>query len=104
MHYAKASPDDLLMSIQVTNAGPEADTLHALPIAWFRDTWSWDAEATEAWPTLQASGDQSISIDHPFLGTLKLIAATTDKHVAKEINAESKDIDKAVREAASEVS
>ena len=27
-----------------------------------------------------------------------------DKHVAKEINAESKDIDKAVREAASEVS
>ena len=76
MHYAKASPDDLLMAIQVANAGPEADTLHALPTAWFRNTWSWDAEATEAWPTLQASGDQSISIDHPFLGTLKLIAAT----------------------------
>ena len=26
VHYAKASPIDILMSIQVTNAGPEADT------------------------------------------------------------------------------
>jgi len=31
-------------------------------------------------------------------------ALKADKHVAKEINAESKDIDKAVQEAASEVS
>jgi len=31
-------------------------------------------------------------------------ALKADKHVAKEVNAESKDIDKAVREAASEVS
>ena len=42
VHYAKASPDDLLMAIQVTNAGPEAETLHVLPTAWFRNTWSWD--------------------------------------------------------------
>ena len=41
MHYAKASPDDLLMAIQVTNAGPEAETIHVLPTAWFRNTWSW---------------------------------------------------------------
>ena len=40
MHYAKASADDLLMSIQVTNAGPDIDTLHVLPTAWFRNTWS----------------------------------------------------------------
>ena len=26
VHYAKASPDDLLMAIQLTNAGPEAET------------------------------------------------------------------------------
>jgi hypothetical protein len=30
VHYAKADPDDLLMKISVTNAGPAADTLHAL--------------------------------------------------------------------------
>ena len=41
MHYAKAGPDDLLMSIQVTNAGPEAETIHVLPTAWFRNTWAW---------------------------------------------------------------
>ena len=39
--YAKASPDDLLMTISVTNAGPDAATLHVLPTAWFRNTWSW---------------------------------------------------------------
>ena len=40
--YAKAGPDDVLMAVRVTNAGPEADTLHVLPTAWFRNTWSWD--------------------------------------------------------------
>jgi hypothetical protein len=75
VHYAKAGPDDLLMTIQVTNAGPESETLHVLPTAWFRNTWSWDDEATEARPALRASGDGSATIDHPFLGTLELIAA-----------------------------
>ena len=74
MHYAKASPDDLLMAIQVTNAGPDAETIHVLPTAWFRNTWSWGDD--EAKPALQASGDQSVTIDHPFAGTLELIAAT----------------------------
>ena len=73
MHYAKAGPDDLLMAIQVTNAGPEADTLHVLPTAWFRNTWSWDA--TEPGVAMRASGDRSVTIDHPFLGTLELTAA-----------------------------
>jgi hypothetical protein len=36
--YAKSSPDDLLMRITVTNAGPGAATLHVLPTAWFRNT------------------------------------------------------------------
>jgi hypothetical protein len=75
VHYAKAGPDDLLMTIQVTNAGPETETLHVLPTAWFRNTWSWDDEATEARPALRASGDGSVTIEHPFLGTLELIAA-----------------------------
>ena len=49
VHYAKASPDDLLMAIQVTNAGPEAETIHVLPTAWFRNTWSW-GDTDEARP------------------------------------------------------
>ncbi len=75
VHYAKASPDDLLMAIHVTNAGPEAETIHVLPTAWFRNTWSW-GDTDEARPALRASGDRSVTIDHPFAGTLELIAAT----------------------------
>ena len=40
--HAKDDPQDLLMEIRVTNAGPQADTLHVLPHLWFRNTWSWD--------------------------------------------------------------
>ena len=42
VHYAKADADDLLMRISLTNAGPDTETLHVLPTAWFRNTWSWD--------------------------------------------------------------
>ncbi len=81
VHYAKADPDDLLMAIQVTNAGPEAATLHVLPTAWFRNTWSWDADAPK--PVLAAApGPAAVGIEHPFLGPLELIAgpgpASTD--------------------------
>jgi hypothetical protein len=73
VHYAKADPDDLLMAIQVTNAGPEAATLHVLPTAWFRNTWSWDADAPK--PVLAAApGPAAVGIEHPFLGSLELIA------------------------------
>ena len=71
--YAKAGPDDLLMSVQVTNAGPDTETLHVLPTAWFRNTWSWGDE--EPRPGLRASGDRSVAIEHPFAGTLELVAA-----------------------------
>ena len=73
VHYAKAGPDDLLMAIQVTNAGPETETIHVLPTAWFRNTWSWGDD--EPRPALRASGDRSVAIDHPFLGDLELIGA-----------------------------
>jgi hypothetical protein len=73
VHYAKADPDDLLMAIQVTNAGPEAATLHVLPTAWFRNTWSWDADAPK--PVLAAApGPAAVGIEHPFLGPLELMA------------------------------
>jgi Mannosylglycerate hydrolase MGH1-like glycoside hydrolase domain len=72
VHYAKADPDDLLMAIEVTNAGPKADTLHVLPTAWFRNTWSWGDEPR---PGLRASGDRSVTVDHPFVGTMELISA-----------------------------
>src|SRR5262245_48449482 len=41
--YAKASPSDLLIQIEVVNRGPEAASLHLLPTLWFRNIWSWTA-------------------------------------------------------------
>jgi hypothetical protein len=74
VHYAKADPTDLLMEITVTNAGPETDTLHVLPTAWFRNTWSWDHGAPK--PVMEATGETSARIEHPFLGSLELLAGT----------------------------
>jgi len=72
VHYAKADPDDILMTIQVTNAGPDAATLHVLPTAWFRNTWSWEIGAPK--PLLSAASDGTVSIQHPFGGELQLLA------------------------------
>ena len=72
VHYVKAGADDLLMSVQVTNAGPEAATLHVLPTAWFRNTWSWDHDAPK--PEMRAVGHSVVGIDHPFVGPMELIA------------------------------
>ncbi len=72
--YAKAEPTDILMTVRVTNAGPDADTLHVLPTAWFRNTWSWDADAPK--PELAAAGGSAVRIEHPFLGALELLAGT----------------------------
>ncbi|WP_222849084.1 MGH1-like glycoside hydrolase domain-containing protein [Trebonia kvetii] len=72
VHYAKADAHDVLMKISVTNAGPDAETLHVLPTAWFRDTWSW--EPGSAKPSMAATSDISVEIEHPFLGQLELLA------------------------------
>ena len=70
--YAKADPTDVLMTVRVTNAGPDADTVHVLPTAWFRNTWSWDTGAPK--PMLAGAGGSVITAEHPFLGSLELLA------------------------------
>ena len=71
--YVKADPTDLLMTVRVTNAGPDTETLHVLPTVWFRNTWSWDVGAEK--PSLHAGANGTIVIDHPYLGELELLAA-----------------------------
>jgi hypothetical protein len=70
--YAKADPHDLLMSVRVTNAGPEADRIHVLPTVWYRNTWSHDPGSKR--PVLSASGARRVVTEHPFLGPLELLA------------------------------
>ena len=69
--YVKADPTDILMTIRVTNAGPETELLHVLPTLWYRNTWSWDV-GTGA-PTLAATATGTVAVEHPFLGDLELL-------------------------------
>jgi hypothetical protein len=72
VHYAKADPTDILLTVGVTNAGPDAEMLHVLPTMWFRNTWSWDTAIAP--PTLAATAAGAIAVEHPFLGDLELLA------------------------------
>jgi Glycosyl hydrolase family 63 C-terminal domain len=84
--YAKSDDAaELLMEIRVTNAGPESDTVHVLPTAWFRNTWSWADSSAKPSITLAAAAGDAISgadIDHPFLGPLELLASTASDGTA----------------------
>jgi hypothetical protein len=73
VHYAKADPGDVLMSVQITNSGSDPDTLHVLPTAWFRNTWSWEIDSPR--PALEGTAEGSVGVQHPFLGDLELLAA-----------------------------
>ncbi len=66
VEYAKAGPDDLLMKITAHNRGPDDARLHVLPQIWFRNTWSWTANAPR--PNLAAVSGNSLTIHHAELG------------------------------------
>lgn len=40
--WAKASPSDICLIVDVHNRSSEEATVHVLPSVWFRNTWSWD--------------------------------------------------------------
>jgi len=73
--YAKGDPHDLLMTIRTTNAGPDTETIHVLPTAWYRNTWAWEIEPER--PQLRAGGAARVVTEHPFLGPLELCAEGT---------------------------
>jgi hypothetical protein len=62
--YAKSSPDDILIEIEIHNAGPDAATLQLLPTLWGRNTWSWGREGEDYPPRPQLKrGDAPHLID-----------------------------------------
>ncbi len=74
IEYAKASVDDILIRITVTNRGPERSCLHLLPSIWFRNTWSWNFNAPR--PVMRRSGDRAISIEESSIGSYELTLDT----------------------------
>jgi len=92
VHYAKAGPDDILMTVQVTNAGPEAATLHVLPTAWLRNTWSWDESAARPVLTADAPvpattgpGVARVRTDHPFGIPMEIVAGAEPAGAVPEL-------------------
>ncbi len=73
VEYAKATDDDILVNISVQNRGPETAEITVLPQLWFRNTWSWDAEAP-AKPTIRLDDKGVIIAQHPTLGSYSLYA------------------------------
>ena len=44
VEYAKATPEDMWIRIQVVNRGSEDAELTLLPTLWYRNTWSWGSD------------------------------------------------------------
>ena len=74
--YAKASPNDVLVRVTLSNRSAEKSTLHVLPTLWFRNTWSWgrQGEGYGQKPLLKP-GPGGVEAEHPTLGRFRLVAA-----------------------------
>ncbi len=72
IEHAKASTDDILMLVTVTNRGPERATLHLVPQIFARNSWSWEAGVPK--PRLEVDHVGHIRIDHPGLPPMRLTA------------------------------
>jgi len=81
VEYAKASPDDILIRLTITNRGPEPASIQVLPTIWFRNTWSW-GPPQHRWPgsrqrpRLWRINDSSVGISHVTLGEFRFLVDT----------------------------
>lgn len=66
VEYAKQTPEDILIRIEVTNHGPEDADLHLLPTVWFRNTWSWNQEGKK--PLLRKAEGNIVEISNDKYG------------------------------------
>jgi hypothetical protein len=62
VEYAQAVPRDVLMRVTIWNRGPEAAPVYVLPTVWFRNTWSWTANAVR--PSIVET-PQGLKLCHP---------------------------------------
>ena len=68
--YAKASPDDILIKISISNRGPDAAQIDCLPTFWCRNTWSHGRTTEGYWPKprISRAGTGHIVCEHASLG------------------------------------
>ena len=74
VEYAKATPEDLYIRIQVSNRGPDPAEVTVLPTLWFRNTWSWGLDARR--PRMREGASVNnwsvIELNHEYYGERRL--------------------------------
>jgi hypothetical protein len=85
--YAKGSPNDVLIAIDVANRGPEPAPITVLPTVWFRNTWSWgrSGEGYSGRPAMAAAGDGTIVLEQPSLGRYRLAIEAAPSGASPEL-------------------
>jgi hypothetical protein len=75
VEYAKATPEDILMRVTVSNRGPEPAEIHVLPTLWFRNRWAWGRNL-DAKPDVQfleaRDGHVVFDVEETYYGKRKL--------------------------------
>jgi hypothetical protein len=81
--YAKASPNDILISLTVSNRGDQPADICILPQWWFRNTWTWDCthEGCTPKPTMRLR-EGTIEADHVTLGKWRMACDHTQVAMA----------------------
>jgi hypothetical protein len=81
VEYAKADPEDTLISIQAFNRGPDPAPLHLLPTLWFRNTWTWKEGSKKPMLQVARRDENCIVVEgtHPERGQRWLYCENPDK-------------------------
>ncbi len=82
--YAKATPDDFLIRLSVTNHGPEEVDIWLLPTLWYRNTWTWAGRTRGALVAATVQNSEgapfpAIAGAHPILGGQMLVCEGADQ-------------------------
>ena len=76
VRHAKADVDDVLVTVEATNRGPDPATIHLVPQLWFRNTWAWGRD--DRTPVIEVAGAPAgrvlLGAHHDFLGDYELHA------------------------------
>ena len=78
VEYAKASPEDLLIRIEITNRGPDPAPLDVLPTVWFRNNWAWGCpkEGVTVRPSIRLAAPGTLHLEQQSLGSLRFTYAS----------------------------
>ena len=89
--YAKAAPDDICITVEVTNHGPDPAPLHLLPQVWFRNTWAWGRDdrrpALQVMDALERGVGHlgAVACRHDYLGRMVLCAQGQPGQLGPEV-------------------